>query len=61
MADTIAIVSGYFNPVHRGHIEYLEGARKLGNRLIVIVNNDRQQILKKGRIIMGEEGAPHNR
>ena len=53
--DTIVIISGYFNPIHAGHIDYLEGARKMGTKLIVIVNNDRQQILKKNRIIMHED------
>lgn len=40
--------SGYFNPLHVGHLEYLELARGLGDRLIVIVNNDRQAVEKIG-------------
>ena len=40
------IVSGYFNPVHAGHLDYLEAASKLGDRLVVIVNNDLQVELK---------------
>lgn len=40
------IASGYFNPLHVGHLEYLENAKKLGNKLIVIVNNDIQVGLK---------------
>lgn len=39
------ICSGYFNPVHKGHIDYLEQASKKGE-LIVIVNNDKQVELK---------------
>lgn len=46
------IASGYFNPFHIGHLRYLQGAAKLGDRLVVIVNNDLQQIRKKGKIIM---------
>ena len=46
--------SGYFDPLHVGHIEYLEEASKLGDRLIVIVNNDAQAELKKGRSFMNE-------
>lgn len=42
------VASGYFDPIHSGHIEYLEKARVMGDRLIVIINNDRQAILKKG-------------
>ena len=34
------IVSGYFNPLHRGHIEYFVNAKKFADELIVIVNND---------------------
>lgn len=49
------IASGYFDPLHIGHIEYLEAASKLGNRLIVIVNNDNQAELKKGQSFMHED------
>ena len=40
------IVSGYFNPIHKGHIEYFNNAREHGDMLIVIVNNDYQRSLK---------------
>lgn len=40
------IVSGYFNPLHKGHIEYFNLAKASGDRLIVIVNNDFQRKLK---------------
>lgn len=48
-------VSGYFDPIHVGHLEYLEEAKKLGDKLIVIVNNDQQCVLKKGRPFMQED------
>lgn len=51
----IVIVSGYFNPLHGGHLDMIEAAKKLGDKLIVIVNNDKQQILKKGKIILDED------
>ena len=51
---TVVAASGYFDPIHVGHIEYLEAAKKLGNWLIVIVNTDRQAILKKGKSFMPE-------
>ncbi len=44
----IIAASGYFDPLHFGHIEYLMKAKELGNKLIVIVNNDKQAHLKKG-------------
>ena len=40
------IVSGYFNPIHKGHIEYFNQAKALADELFVIVNNDSQRILK---------------
>ncbi len=49
------IVSGHFNPLHGGHIDMIEVAAKLGDKLIVIVNNDQQQLLKKGKIILDEQ------
>ncbi|MBI2458994.1 MAG: adenylyltransferase/cytidyltransferase family protein [Parcubacteria group bacterium] len=42
----IVAVSGYFNPLHVGHLEMMEKAKKLGDRLVVIVNNDYQVKLK---------------
>ncbi len=45
-------VSGYFDPFHVGHLEYLEKARTLGNKLLVIVNSDLQAKLKKGKAFM---------
>jgi D-beta-D-heptose 7-phosphate kinase/D-beta-D-heptose 1-phosphate adenosyltransferase len=40
------IVSGYFNPIHKGHIEYFNNAKALADELFVIVNNDHQRALK---------------
>lgn len=48
------IVSGYFNPLHGGHLDMIESAKKMGDYLICIVNNDTQQMLKKGQIILPE-------
>ena len=52
---TTVVASGYFDPLHVGHIEYLERAKKLGDTLIVIINNDEQARLKKGRSFMNED------
>jgi D-beta-D-heptose 7-phosphate kinase/D-beta-D-heptose 1-phosphate adenosyltransferase len=49
------IVSGYFNPIHKGHIEYFQNAKLLGDELFVIVNNDFQRELK-GTKVFQEEG-----
>ena len=45
-------VSGYFDPLHVGHIEYMRRAKLKGDMLVVIVNNDKQAELKKGRAFM---------
>ena len=39
-ARTAAIVSGYFNPLHIGHLDMMESARSLADALVVIVNNN---------------------
>lgn len=49
------IVSGYFNPLHGGHLDMIEAAKAMGDYLIVAVNNDAQQMLKKGKIILDEQ------
>ncbi len=36
----IVAVSGGFDPIHIGHIRMFKEARKMGNKLIVILNND---------------------
>ena len=55
MKDTIVIVSGYFNPLHKGHIEYFNLAKSYGDKLIVIVNNDIQRELKGSEEFMLEK------
>ena len=50
-----SIVSGYFNPFHQGHLDLFEQARQRTGYLIVVVNNDAQQVLKKGRVIQSEQ------
>lgn len=48
-------VSGPFDPIHVGHIEYLQKARKLGDELIVLLNNDNWLVAKKGYCFMPEK------
>lgn len=48
----VIIESGFFNPLHGGHLDMIEGGAKMGDKLVVIVNNDTQQIMKKGKIIL---------
>ena len=52
---TLVAVSGYFDPLHVGHLEFLELAKKLGDNLIVIINNNLQAELKKGSTFMDEK------
>ena len=53
--ELVVAVSGYFDPIHVGHLEYLQLASKLGDKLIVIVNNNHQAKLKKGEFFMHEK------
>jgi len=55
MKKKAVIVSGYFNPIHKGHIEYINLSKKLGDYLIVIVNNDFQRKLKGSNEFMNED------
>lgn len=48
----IVLVSGGFDPLHSGHIEYFKAARRLGNKLIVAVNSDDWLTRKKGKPFM---------
>jgi D-beta-D-heptose 7-phosphate kinase/D-beta-D-heptose 1-phosphate adenosyltransferase len=52
---TLVIASGYFNPIHKGHIEYLTKSKELGDRLFVIVNNDKQREMKGSKKFMNED------
>ena len=49
-----SIVSGYFDPLHVGHLEYFKMAKELADELLVIVNNHNQCMLKKGDEFMDE-------
>ena len=49
------IVSGYFNPIHKGHLEYFNNAKAMGDELFVIVNNDHQRVLKGSKEFQQEE------
>lgn len=51
---TVVAVSGYFNPIHKGHIEMLQQAKELGDYLVVIVNNDHQRALKGSKEFQDE-------
>jgi len=52
MKEKIVIASGYFDPIHVGHIEYLKNAKDLGDKLIVILNSDSAAMMKKGYVFM---------
>ena len=54
MKPKAIIVSGYFNPLHKGHLELFEKAKGAGNELWVIVNSDWQRELKGSKAFMDE-------
>ena len=51
----VVIVSGYFNPLHKGHLELFEKAKAFGDKLWVIVNSDFQRKLKGSKEFMNQE------
>jgi len=48
------MVSGGFDPIHIGHVRYMQEAKKLGDKLVVVINNDNWLRLKKGSEFMKE-------
>jgi len=55
MKKKAIIVSGYFNPIHKGHLEYFNNAKAIADELFVIVNNDHQRALKGSKEFQDEE------
>ena len=55
MKKKAIIVSGYFNPLHKGHLEYFNNAKALCDELFVIVNNDHQRELKGSKPFQDEQ------
>ena len=49
------IVSGYFNPLHKGHLELFKNAKAAGDQLWVIVNSDLQRALKGSKEFMDQD------
>ena len=54
MKSKVIIVSGYFNPIHKGHLELFQKAKEVGDKLWVIVNSDFQRKLKGSKEFMDE-------
>lgn len=52
--EVVVAVSGGFDPLHLGHIRHFREAKKLGDKLIVILNNDNWLRKKKGFVFMSE-------
>lgn len=50
--DKVVVITGGFDPLHSGHIEYIKAARELGQILVVGVNSDEWLVRKKGRSFM---------
>ena len=52
--EIVVAASGYFDPIHVGHLDYLQLASQLGDKLIVVINNNHQAEIKKGEFFMNE-------
>jgi D-beta-D-heptose 7-phosphate kinase/D-beta-D-heptose 1-phosphate adenosyltransferase len=55
MKKKAIIVSGYFNPIHKGHLEYFNNAKAQADELFVIVNSDLQRELKGSKEFQKED------
>ena len=55
MKPKAIIVSGYFNPLHKGHLELFEKAKAAGDQLWVVVNSDLQRALKGSKEFMHQD------
>ena len=55
MKKKAIIVSGYFNPIHKGHLEYFNNAKSMADALFVIVNSDLQRELKGSKEFQKQE------
>ena len=53
--SVVVAVSGGIDPIHIGHVRLLKEAKKLGDKLIVFLNNDNWLIKKKGYVFMPQE------
>ena len=61
MKKKAVIVSGYFNPIHKGHLEYFNNAKAMADELFVVVNNDHQRALKGSKEFQKRRGANDHR
>ena len=51
------LVSGGFDPIHIGHVRMFEAAKKLGDKLVVVMNNDQLDTLEEGFRLYAREGT----
>lgn len=56
----VVAVSGGFDPIHIGHIQLFEEAKKLGDELVIILNNDNWLKKKKGYFFYSPKGKKKN-
>ncbi len=52
--EIVVAVSGGWDPIHIGHVRLFKESRKLGDKLVVILNNDNWLMAKKGYAFMSE-------
>lgn len=50
--EKVVVIAGHFNPLHVGHLQLLNEARRMGDKLVVIVANDTQAALKRQPVLI---------
>lgn len=50
----VVMISGGFDPIHIGHIRYIQEAKTMGDKLVVVLNNDNWLRVKKGKEFMSQ-------
>ena len=53
--EKVVMVSGGFDPIHIGHVRYMQEAKKLGDKLVVVLNNDHWFKVKGKHVFMKDK------
>ena len=52
MKDSLCLVTGGFDPIHQGHVEYIKSAKEISSYLVIGLNSDEWLLRKKNYVFM---------